>query len=165
MFGNSSVFLEICSTYSELQCHKCLFHMNNHKHMIRTVTFVGEKNYKIKYNMNFFLQTKHNIFFSFKSEISRFPTYIKKIQKFLRMSWAPIITNNGIHFLITGLFDWELPKWKNLRPKRAGCPHHLGEGTVESSSQRMAPTWRDSRPSCRYTRPSCLRPMLQDVGK
>jgi hypothetical protein len=58
------------------------------------------KNSKVKWYMKKHLQTKHNIFFWFQVRDNKISDIFYKIQKFLRTSWAPIITTNGINFLI-----------------------------------------------------------------
>ena len=54
------------------------------------------------------LQTKHNIFFWFQVGDIKISDISYKIQKFLRTSWAPIITINGINFLMA----WPLQNMK-----------------------------------------------------
>ena len=46
------------------------------------------------------LQTKHIILFWFQVGDNKISDVFYKIQKFLRTSWAPIITTNGINFLM-----------------------------------------------------------------
>ena len=48
------------------------------------------------------LQTKHIILFWFQVGYIKISDIFYKIQKFLRMSGAPIITTNGINFLMAG---------------------------------------------------------------
>ena len=48
------------------------------------------------------LQTKHIILFWFQVGDNKISDVFYKIQKFLRTSWAPIITTNGINFLMAG---------------------------------------------------------------
>ena len=50
------------------------------------------------------LQTKHKISFWFQVVDFKISDIIYKNQKFLRTSWAPIITTNGINFLMSGPF-------------------------------------------------------------
>ena len=45
------------------------------------------------------LKTKHNIFW-FQVRDIKISDIFYKIPKFLRMSWAPIITTNGINFFM-----------------------------------------------------------------
>ena len=40
-FRFSQFFLEITSTHVEMNCHKCLFHMDNHKNQVGSVMVVG----------------------------------------------------------------------------------------------------------------------------
>ena len=68
---------------------------------VRNVIFVG-KNSKMIWYMKKHLQTKHNIFFGFQVGDIKISDKFYKIQKFLRTSWAPIITTNGINFLMAG---------------------------------------------------------------
>jgi hypothetical protein len=45
---------------------------------------------------------KHNTFFGFNVGDIKISDIFYKIKKFLRTSWAPIITTNGINFLMAG---------------------------------------------------------------
>ena len=51
------------------------------------------------------LQTKHIILFWFEVIDIKIPDIFYKIEKFLKTSWAPIITINGINFLMAGPFE------------------------------------------------------------
>ena len=68
-------FLEICSTLLTLLCTKCLFHMNEHKDMVRNVIFVGKKVQDEMVHEKNIYKPNTLFFFGFKSEISRFQTY------------------------------------------------------------------------------------------
>ena len=48
------------------------------------------------------LKTKHNIYLFQVWDIKISDIFFYKIQKFLRTLWAPIITTNGINFLMAG---------------------------------------------------------------
>ena len=63
------------------------------------------KNSKMKWYLKKHLQTKHNIFFWFQVRDIKISDKFYEIQKFLRTSWAPIITTNGINFLMAGPLD------------------------------------------------------------
>ena len=76
MFGYSPVFLEICSTHLTMQCPRCLFHINKHKDIFRTVTFVEKFQDEMVTEKTCTKKAQH--FFGFKSEISRFQTYFTK---------------------------------------------------------------------------------------
>ena len=59
----------------------------------------------MKWYMKKHLQTKHNILvFWFQVGEIKISEIFYKIQKFLRTSWAPIITTNGINFLMARPF-------------------------------------------------------------
>ena len=74
--------------------------MNKHKDMVRIVTFV-EKFQDEMVNEKTFTK-KAQPFFWFQVGDIKISDIFYKIQKFLRTSWAPIITTNGINFLMAG---------------------------------------------------------------
>ena len=57
----------------------------------------------MKWYMKKHLQTKHIRLFWVQVRNIKISDIFYKIQKFLRMSWAPIIPTNGINFLMAGL--------------------------------------------------------------
>ena len=75
--------------------------MNKHKDMVRTVTIVEKIQDEMVTEKAF---TKKAYFFWFQVEDIKISDAFYKIHKFLRTSWAPIITNNGINFLMARPF-------------------------------------------------------------
>ena len=78
-------------------------HEKKHKDIVRNFIFVGKKiqdemvHEKTSTN-------KAQYFFWFQVGDIKILDIVYKIQKFLRTSWAPIITTNGINFLMAGPF-------------------------------------------------------------
>ena len=74
--------------------------MNKHKDMVRPVTFVEKCQDEMVTEKTF--TKKAPIFFWFQVGDIKISDIFYKIQKFLRPSCAPIITTNGINFLMAG---------------------------------------------------------------
>ena len=74
--------------------------MNEHKDMVRPVTFVGKFQDEMVTEKNIYKNS--TTFFWFQVGDIKISDIFYKIQKFLRTSWAPIITTIGINFLMAG---------------------------------------------------------------
>ena len=87
------------------------------------------------------LQTKHNIFFWLQVGDIKISDIFYKVQKLLRMPWAPIITTNGMNFLMAGPFRkighfllWRLWVLFNIfHPAQCIRRHSPGHHHIESS--------------------------------
>ena len=75
--------------------------MNKHKDMVTNVTFVEhfQDEMVTEKNIN---KKSTTFFFWFQVGDNKISEICYNIQNFLRTSWAPIITTNGINFLIAG---------------------------------------------------------------
>ena len=77
--------------------------MNKHKDMVRNVTFVEKFQYEMVTEKTFTKKAQHSFWFQVGD--IKISDILYKIQKFIRSSWAPIITTNGINFLMAGPFQ------------------------------------------------------------
>ena len=94
VFCYSMFSLEIFSTHLTLICFKCLLHIRKHLYEVIFVTF------KIKwYKKN--ISKKAHKFFCFPVKDIKISDNCYKIQKFLRLCWASVITHKHLlHLLI-----------------------------------------------------------------